>query len=47
MLYTYISDGGGLVMLDRNNIGSYVGKSVMMRSPMTCITNKICSKCAG
>jgi len=48
MLYTYIDNGSGqLIMLDRDNISSYIGKTVMMRSPMTCVTDKICSKCAG
>ena len=48
MLYTYIDDGsGGLVMLSDDNVKSYIGKNVNMRSPMTCISDKICSKCAG
>lgn len=48
MVYTFIDDGSGqLLMLTRENIGSYVGKIVMARSPMSCITQKICSKCAG
>jgi len=47
MLYTYIEEGSQLKMLTRENIGSYVGKSVMMRSPMSCKNEKICSKCAG
>lgn len=34
-------------MLDSDNIKSYIGKTVMMRSPMTCINHTICSKCAG
>lgn len=48
VVYTYIDNGGGqLEMLTRENINSYVGKTVMARSPMSCITQKICSKCAG
>ena len=47
MLYTYIQDGSEEVMLTRDNIAKYVGKKVMMRSPMSCINDKICSKCAG
>lgn len=47
MLYTWISDDGKEVMLNRENISSYVGKRVKMRSPMSCINEKICSKCAG
>ena len=34
-------------MLTHDNIDSYVGKKVMMRSPMSCTGQKICSKCAG
>lgn len=48
MAYTYIDNGSGqLIMLDNDNINSYVGKRVMMRSPMSCTNQKICSKCAG
>jgi hypothetical protein len=48
MLYTYIDDGSGqLKMLDKDNISNYIGQTVNMRSPMTCTTDKICSKCAG
>lgn len=48
LVYRYIDSGDGqLTMLTRENINSYVGKTVMMRSPMSCITQKICSKCAG
>lgn len=47
MLYTYIDQGGQLLMLTRDNISSYVGKSVRMRSPMSCKNDKICLKCAG
>lgn len=47
LIYTYIDDGGSLIMLDSGNIDSYVGKVVMMRSPETCLNNKICHKCAG
>lgn len=47
LVYSYINDGGSLIMLDSDNIKSYIGKTVMMRSPMTCINHTICSKCAG
>lgn len=47
MLYTYIDQGGQLEMLTRDNISSYIGKEVRMRSPMTCKNDKICLKCAG
>lgn len=48
LLYRYIDNGSGqLVMLDSGNINQYLGKTVKMRSPMTCLNKKICSKCAG
>lgn len=48
LLYTYIDNGSGqLIMLDQDNIKSYVGSTVKMRSPMSCTNAKICSKCAG
>lgn len=44
----WIDDGHGkLIELTRDNVDSYVGKTVMMRTPMSCISEKICSKCAG
>lgn len=47
VLYTYIDDGGELKLLTDANINNYIGKTVMMRSPMSCTTDKICQKCAG
>lgn len=47
LLYTYIEDGSQLIMLTKDNINSYMGKKVKMRSPMSCINEKICSKCAS
>lgn len=47
LVYTYHEVGGQLQLLTRENIGSMVGKKIMMRSPMSCTTQKICSKCAG
>lgn len=47
VLYTYITDNGQEIMLTRDNVNQYVGKTVMMRSPMSCTSEKICSKCAG
>lgn len=47
MYYTYIEDGNSEVMLTEDNIGSYLGKTVKMRTPMSCTHEKICSKCAG
>jgi len=47
LVYTYFENAGQLQMLSRDNVDSYVGKTIMMRSPMSCISQKICSKCAG
>lgn len=47
MLYTYIQEGNGLILLDRSNIGQYIGKTVMMRTPMTCLNDRLCRHCAG
>ncbi|MBD5584512.1 MAG: hypothetical protein HDQ88_05470 [Clostridia bacterium] len=47
VIYTWIKDGKGLKLLTPDNVKSYIGKRVMMRSPMTCLDEKICSKCAG
>ena len=47
VLYMWINEDGSLKQIDRDNIDSYVGKTVHMRTPMTCIGDKICSKCAG
>lgn len=48
LVYTYVDNGSGqLIMLTRDNVDSYIGKTLMMRTPMSCLTPKICSKCAG
>ena len=45
--YRYIVEGKNLVLLTPDNIDKYIGKIVKMRSPMYCIGDKYCSKCAG
>lgn len=45
--YRYIVDGGKLVLLSPENIGNYVGKQVLLRSPAVCNGKNICSKCLG
>ena len=45
--YRYIIDGGKLVCLDPEHMTKYIGKTVHMRSPMYCLGDKICNKCAG
>lgn len=47
VLYMWINEGGTLKEITRDNVDSYVGKTVNMRTPMTCTGDKICSKCAG
>lgn len=43
----FIKEGGKLIELTHQNIGSYIGKTVQMRSIMYCNNDHICSKCAG
>lgn len=45
--YSYIQVGDQLRMLDSSNIDSFVGKTVMMRSPMACKNEKFCSICGS
>lgn len=45
--YRYIVEGKDLVQLTPDNIKNYIGKTVKLRSPMYCVGNKYCSKCAG
>lgn len=47
IVYSYIKEGNQLKLLTPDNIDQYLGKVVQMRSPMTCIGEKICSHCAG
>ena len=39
--------GNKPLLLTPDNISSYVGKEVELRSPMSCISDKICNVCAG
>lgn len=47
LIDSYIVEGGQLHLLTNKNIGSYLGQTLDFRSPMACITKKICNKCAG
>lgn len=47
VIYTIIEEGGQQKMITKDNVSSYIGKTIMMRTPMSCGTDKICSKCAG
>lgn len=46
-MYRYVQKGTKFVMLDGENLDSFIGRRVQMRSPMFCTSEKICSKCAG
>lgn len=48
MIYKYfVNDAGKLEQITPENVKSYIGKTLNCRSPMTCISPKICSKCAS
>lgn len=40
-------ENGKPKLLTNENISSYIGKVVQLRSPMVCIGKKICNICAG
>ena len=43
----YIMDGKNLILIDADLPVKYMNHPVMLRSPMYCISDKLCSKCAG
>lgn len=47
LYYRFIVEGSQLVLLTPDNIKSYIGKKVKMRSPLYCCSDKFCHKCAG
>lgn len=46
-LYQNMVINGKVTILNHDNQGQYVNKKVKFRSPMYCISDKICSVCAG
>lgn len=46
-IYRNIKEGNKIVNLNKQNIDSYIGRTVKMYDPMTCKGDKICNKCAG
>lgn len=46
-LHRYIKTSSGKVRLSKTNIDKYIGTNIKVFSPMYCIGNKICNKCAG
>jgi len=47
LLYRYFKEDGVEKLTTPENIKGYLGKTLMFRSPMSCLGDKICSKCAG
>lgn len=45
--YRYIVEGTKLIELTPNIISRYYGKTVKLRTPMTCIGDRLCHHCAG
>jgi hypothetical protein len=45
--FRFIVEGKKLVLLTSENIDSYIGKTVNMRSPLYCKSKKMCNKCYG
>lgn len=43
----YIVENGKLVILNEDNYGKYVGKTVNLRTRLFCTSEKICNVCAG
>jgi len=46
-MYRYVQKGSKFLIMDGDNIDSFTGRRVQLRSPMFCTSEKICSKCAG
>lgn len=46
-MYRYILDGSKLVLLTGDNINKYINKKIKLRSPVYCVGDKLCNKCAG
>lgn len=47
LMYRYIVEGSKLILLTNDNIDKYLNKKVKLRSPVYCIGDKLCNKCAG
>ena len=45
--FQFIVEGNKLIELNPENKSKYIGKLIHLRSPMGCLTNKICNCCAG
>lgn len=47
LYYSYFKEGTGLIMFTDQNAQKYKGQTLFFRSPMSCISERLCSKCAG
>lgn len=47
LLYSIYVENGVEKVFSEDDVKKYLGKQIWMRSPMTCLNTKICSKCAG
>jgi len=47
LIRRYMKTGDSLTLIDKNNYLSLIGKTVEIRSPILCQSNKICRKCYG
>lgn len=47
ILYRYIIEDNGLTLLTPDNIKSYIGKEIKLRTPLKCANDKFCNKCCG
>lgn len=45
--YHFISTPNGYIRLDSTNQSKYIGKTVKMRTPDTCVGKQLCNKCCG
>lgn len=47
--FSALEDGGGITKITRDNVGSYLGKAIRLRSPMTCKNSHTdyCAVCLG
>lgn len=45
--YHFVMDGNTPVRLDDTTASKYIGKTVQLRMPSTCVGSKICNVCAG
>jgi len=47
LVLQYIEENGKCVLLTDDNVKSYIGKPIKLRSPMFCGSEKLCRHCVG